>query len=194
MYLSPYLCINLSIYLTIHQLIYLSSYLYICISVYISIYQSVCWSVCLYLAISLSLFIYLSIYQSIYLSIYQFIYLSIYSSISLSTYLPINLSIYLSVYFYPYKWHSWMMFVILCEMLFEDYWSKIMLQKTLLNQRKRICYLNLNWWNNLNLILTWSNSWDALPNLVSTEMFIISLGPKETQLFLHPELRTLLEV
>ena len=69
------------------------------------------------------------------------------------------------------------MFVILCEMWFEDYRSEIMLQKTLLNQRKRICYLNLNWWNNLNLILTSLNSWDALPNLGSTELFIISLRP-----------------
>ena len=103
MYLSPYLCINLSIYLTIHQLIYLSTYLYICISVYISIYQSVCWSVCLYLAISLYLFIYLSIYLSICLSIYQSIYLSIYQFIYLSIHPSIYLPIYLLIFLFIYQ-------------------------------------------------------------------------------------------
>ena len=62
------------------------------------------------------------------------------------------------------------------EMLFDDDWSEILLQKTLLNQRERICCLNLNWWNNLNLILTLSNFWDALPSLVNTENFITSYG------------------
>ena len=60
------------------------------------------------------------------------------------------------------------------EMLFDHDWSEILLQKTLLNQRGRICCLNLNWWNNLNLIITLSNFWDALPSLVNTEKFNIS--------------------
>ena len=60
------------------------------------------------------------------------------------------------------------------EMLFDHDWSEILLQKTLLNQRDRIYCLNLNWWNNLDLILTLSNFWDALPSLVNTEKFIIS--------------------
>ena len=68
------------------------------------------------------------------------------------------------------------------EMFFDDDWSEILLQKALLNQRERICCLNLNWWNNLNLILTLWNSWDALPSLVNTEMFIMSFGYRQIKL------------
>ena len=119
-----------------------------------------------------------------------------YLSICLSVYL----SICLSVCVYLCKWDSGMIclwFYVKCDLKIIDrklccrkrFWirekefaiwawiDETMLQKTLLNQRKRICYLSLNWWNNLNLILTSSNSWDALPNLVNTEMFIISLEP-----------------
>ena len=167
MFLSNYLSTNLSIS------IYLSIYLCICLYIY----------VCLYLSFQLSPFL------SIYLFSCLSIYLTIHPSSYLSTYLPIYLSIYLFILctFTYVNGQVNNMFVILCEMWFEDYRSKIMLQKTLLNQRKRICYLNLNWWNNLNLILTSSNSWDALPNLVGTEMFIISFRPyfSHTQDFAH---------
>ena len=61
-------------------------------------------------------------------------------------------------------------------MLFDHDWPEILLQKKHLNQRERTCCLNLNWWNNLNLIVTLSNFWDALPSLVNTEKFIISYG------------------
>ena len=146
----------------------------------------VCRYVCMYLSIyqSIYLCLYLSVFLSTYLSIYQFVYVSIYLSIYLSVCLSINLSIcqsiylltYLSGYIYLHNgtvgWYDCGSF----EMLFEDDWSEVLLQKTLLNQRERICWLNLNWWNNLNLILTLSNSWDALPSLVNNGMFIISYG------------------
>ena len=67
-------------------------------------------------------------------------------------------------------------------MLFDDDWAEIMLQKTLLNQKERIYCLNSNWWNNLNLILMLSNSWDALQSLVNTEIFIINYGYRQTKL------------
>ena len=153
------------------------------LTIYSSIYVSVCLSIC----VSVGLFVCQSIYLSI-LSSYRFIpslstFLSINISIrqsfcSLSICRYVNLSVYLliypSVFVYLYnvtvEWYDCDSF----EMLFDDYWSEILLQKTLLNQRERICCLNLNWWNNLNLILTLSNSWDALPSLVNTEMFIIT--------------------
>ena len=156
-----------------------SIYLFSCTFIYLSINLSFYLSI--YLSLSLSF--YLSIYLSIYLSNYLFIHLSIF----LSIFPPIFLSTYQSVYLSIcvvclYKWYNWMIFLwfyvkFYLKFYLKIYWSEIMLQKTLLNQRKRICFLNLNWWNNLSLILTSSNSWDALPNLVSTEMFIIHLGP-----------------
>ena len=60
------------------------------------------------------------------------------------------------------------------EILFDQDWPEILLQKKHLNQRERTCCLNLNWWNNLNLIVTLSNFWDALLSQVNTEKFIIS--------------------
>ena len=144
----------------------------------------------IYLSIYLS--IYLTIYLSIYLSIWLFIYLSVFQSVFLSNYLCINqsvymliyLSIYWFIYFFPFYWYNgtveWYGRDSL-EMLFDDDWSEILLQKTLLNQIERICCLNLNWWNNLNLILTLSKSWDASPSLVNTEMLIISYSYCQTK-------------
>ena len=172
MYLSNYLSIYLSVYLCI----------------YISVCLSVCWIICLSLYLAIRLFIYLSSCLSIYLSIYLSNYSSIYPPIYLPTYLPIYLSICVRLPLWMGRLND--MCVILCVMWFEDYRSEIMLQKTLLNQIKRICYLNLNCSNNLNLILMSSNSWDALPHLVSTEMFIISLMPY----FSDTGFRTLLAV
>ena len=157
-------------------------YIYIYIYIYIFIYLFVCLSIC----VSVCLFVCQSIYLSI-LSSYRFIpslstFLSINISIrqsfcSLLICRYVNLSVYLliypSVFVYLYvtvEWYDCDSF----EMLFDDYWSEILLQKTLLNQRERICCLNLNWWNNLNLNLMLSNSWDALPSPVNSEMFIIT--------------------
>ena len=156
--------------------IYLSSCLSVCLpvfpSVYLFVWQSVYQSINLssYLPICLSfrLSTFLYINLSIFLSINLSIFLSIYQSIFLSINLYIcNVMIYPSVYVYLDN--------SIIEMLFDHDWSEILLQKTLLNQRERICCLNLNWWNNLNLILTLSNFWDALPSLVNTEKFHISI-------------------
>ena len=119
------------------------------------------------------------IYLSDYLSIYLFICQSVYMLIYLSIYLSTDVSIFFTFYLYngTVEWYG----RDSLEILFDDDWSEIPLQKTLLNQRKRICCLNLNWWNNLNLILTLSNSWVALPSLVNTEMFIISYGYCQTK-------------
>ena len=126
--------------------------------------------------LSIWLFIYLSVFQSVRLSIYLCIYQSVYMLIYLSIYWFIHLFT-----FYRYngtvEWYGRGSL----EMLFDDDWSEILLQKTLLNQRERICCLNLNWWNNLNLIVTLSKSWDALPSLVNNEMFIISYGYCQTK-------------
>ena len=153
--------------------IYLSVFLSICISICLAIYISIYTSICL--SFHLSIFLYftlsnsLSIYLSSYLSICPYVYLSDYQSIFLSINLYIcNVTIYPSVFVYLDNG--------IIEMLFDHKWSKILLQKALLNQREGICCLNLNWWNNLNLILTLSNFWDALPSLVNTEKFIISYG------------------
>ena len=157
-YLPSNLYINLSIYRSIH----LSSYLLICLSLYLSIYQSFFISIYLFIYLSISLSICLSIELSIYLSVS---YLSIFLSLNLSI---CNVMIYSSVYVYLDNG--------IIEMLFDHDWLEILLQKKLLNQRERTCCLNLNWWNNLNLIVTLSNFWDALPSLVNTEKFIISYG------------------
>ena len=144
--------VYLFVWQSVYQSINLSSYLPICLSVYLSVYQP----------------FFISIYLSFYLSICPYVYLSIYQSIFLSINLYIcNVMIYPSVYVYLDN--------SIIEMLFDHDWSEILLQKTLLNQRERICCLNLNWWNNLNLILTLSNFWDALPSLVNTEKFNISI-------------------
>ena len=164
--------------------IYLSIYLSVCLSVYFSVCLSIDLSVCL----SIYLSIYLSISLSVYLSSYLYICLSIHLSICLhvsgsilfiylSIYLSTDLSICLPFLILCYSWTILLWFI---EMLFNNDWSEIMLQKTHLNQRERICCLNLNWWNNLNLILTLSNSWDVLPSPVNTEMFIISYGYSQT--------------
>ena len=133
-------------------------YIYIYIYIYSSIYVFVCLSICVSVCLSVNLSIYPSLYLSIYLLIYP--------------------SVFVYLYNVTVEWYDCDSF----EMLFDDYWSEILLQKTLLNQRERICCLNLNWWNNLNLILTLSNSWDALPSLVNTEMFIINYGYRQTEL------------
>ena len=169
------------IYLSICLSVCLSFYLSVCLSIYLSISLSVYPSSYLYIVSShLSIFLYVSL--SI-LSIYLF-YLSILSiySIYLSVYLSTYLLVYPSVYVYLYYVTVERYYCDSFEMLFNNYWSEILLQKTLLNQRERICCLNLNWWNNLNLILTLSNSWDALPSLVNTEMFIINYGYRQTEL------------
>ena len=142
-------------------------YRFIYLYIYLSFYLSIC--------LSVSLSVHLSIYLCIYVSIYLYIYIYIY------IYIFMFLMIYLSVYVYLYNVtveYDCGSFV----MLFDDDWPKILLQKTLLRQRERICCLNLNWWNNLNLILMLSNSWDALPSLVNTEMFIINYGYRQTKL------------
>ena len=137
------------------------------VAIYLSVYLSIFPSINLSLFQSIYLFIYLTIYLSIFLSVNLSICLSIYQSLFLSINLYIcNVMIYQSVYVYLDN--------SIIEMLFDHDWSEILLQKTLLNQRERICCLNLNWWNNLNLILTLSNFWDALPSLVNTEKFNIS--------------------
>ena len=141
--------------------IYLS--ICLCVSVFLSVYVYIYLSSNLYI----NLYIYLPICLSLYLSIYQSFFISIYLFIYLSIYLSINLHI-CNVMIYPY--------------VSDHDWSEILLQKTLLNQRERICCLNLNWWNNLNLILTLSNFWDALPSLVNTEKFIISYGYRQNKL------------
>ena len=142
-------------------------YLAIYLSVYLSFYQPFFISIYLFIYLSIYLSIYLTIYLSIFLSVNLSICLSIYQSLFLSINLYIcNVMIYQSVYVYLDN--------SIIEMLFDHDWSEILLQKTLLNQRGRICCLNLNWWNNLNLILALSNFWDALPSLVNTEKFNIS--------------------
>ena len=130
-----------------------STLAYIYIYIYIFVYLCIC----------------LSVYLRVCLSVCQSIYLSIYLSLYLSIYLLIYPSVFVYLYNVTVEWYDCDSF----EMLFDDYWSEILLQKTLLNQRERICCLNLNWWNNLNLILMLSNSWDALPSPVNTEMFIM---------------------
>ena len=158
---------------------------------YLFIYPSVCLSACLSVRIS----VYLSVWQSIYQSINLSNYLSISLSFRLSTFLYFNLSVFLSINLsiclsiYQSIFLSINLYICnvviypsvnvyldnsIIEMLFDHDWSEILLQKTLLNQRGRTCCLNLNWWNNLNLILTLSNFWDALPSLVNTEKFNIS--------------------
>ena len=119
------------------------------------------------------MYVRLSNYLSIYLSSYLFIFLSI----NLYT---CNVMIYSSVY--VYLDNSIDNGII--EMLFDHDWLEILLQKKHLNQRDRICCLNLNWWNNLNLIVTLSNFWDALPSLVNTEKFIISYGYRKKIIFI----------
>ena len=181
--------IYLSICLSVCLSFCLSIGISICLAIYISIYQSI--NLYIYLAIYLS--VYLSIFPYINLSLFQSIYLSIFLSISLSICLSIELSIYLSVSYlsiflslnlsicnvmiyssvYVYLDNG------IIEMLFDHDWLEILLQKKLLNQRERTCCLNLNWWNNLNLIVTLSNFWDALPSLVNTEKFIISYGSRK---------------
>ena len=128
----------------------------------------VCLSVCLTVSACLSVYSFLSVSLSIYPSVHLSIYLSIYWDINLFkfTYMVIQLNDMIVIHL---KCYSKMIDNV-------TYWSKILSQKTLLNQRERICCLNLNWWNNLNLILTLSNSWDALLSLVSTEMSITSYG------------------
>ena len=166
-------------YLFIYLSVCLSACLSVCISVYLFVWQSVYQSInvssylpiCLSFLLSTFLYFNLSIYLSIYLSIFLSVNLSICLSIYQSLFLSINLyicnvMIYQSVYVYLDN--------SIIEMLFDHDWSEILLQKTLLNQRGRICCLNLNWWNNLNLIITLSNFWDALPSLVNTEKFNIS--------------------
>ena len=140
------------------------------ISIYLSIYLSIL------LAIYLS--VCPSIHLSMYLSICLFLYIYIYIYIYIFMYLMIYLSVYVYLYNVTVEWYDCGSFV----MLFDDDWPKVLLQKTLLRQRERICCLNLNWWNNLNLILTLSNSWDVLPSLVNTEMFIINYGYRQTKL------------
>ena len=163
-YLSICLSVCLPVFPSVYLYIYLSGNLYINLEIYLAIYLSVYLSI--FPSINLSLF--QSIYLSIFLSINLSICLSIYQSIFLSINLYIcNVMIYPSVYVYLDN--------SIIEMLFDHDWSEILLQKTLLNQRERICCLNLNWWNNLNLILTLSNFWDALPSLVNTEKFNISI-------------------
>ena len=145
------------------------------ISIYLSVFPSV------------YLYIYLSSNQSIHLSRYLAICLSL--SFHLSIFLYFNLSIYLSIFLSINLYVCNVMiyssvYVFLdnsidngiIEMLFDHDWPEILLQKKHLNQRERTCCLNLNWWNNLNLIVTLSNFWDALPSLVNTEKFIISYG------------------
>ena len=169
-----YLFIYLSICLSVCLSVCLSFYLSVCLSIYLSIYYpslSVYPSSYLYIVsshLSICLYVSLSI-----LSIY-----SIYLSVYLSTYLLVYPSVYVYLYYVTVERYYCDSF----EMLFNNYWSEILLQKTLLNQRERICCLNLNWWKNLNLILTLSNSWDALPSLVNTEMFIINYGYRQTEL------------
>ena len=158
----------------------------------ISIYLAVCLSTCLSVCISVYLFVWQSVYQSINLSSYlpiclsfrlsTFLYsnLSIFLSINLSICLSIYQSIFLSINLYICNVMIYPSVYVyldnsIIEMLFDHDWSEIPLQKTLLNQRGRICCLNLNWWNNLNLILTLSNFWDALPSLANTEKFHISI-------------------
>ena len=143
----------------------ISIYLSIYLSILLSIYLSVCLPVCPSIHQSMYLCIYLSLYIYIYIYIYIFMFLMIYLSVYVYLY---NVTV-------EYDCGSFVM-------LFDDDWPKILLQKTLLRQRERICCLNLNWWNNLNLILTLSNSWDALPSLVNTEMFIINYGYRQTKL------------
>ena len=133
-------------------------YRFIYLYIYLSFYLSIC--------LSVSLSVHLSMYLSRYIYIYTFMYLMIY------------LSVYVYLHNVTVEWYDCGSFV----MLFDDDWPKILLQKTLLRQRERICCLNLNWWNNLNLILTLSNSWDVLPSLVNTEMFIINYGYRQTKL------------
>ena len=156
-YLSICLSVCLPVFPSVYLYIYLSGNLYINLEIYLAIYLSV----------------YLSIFPSINLSLFQSIYLSIYQSVHMSIYLSIYLSVYQSLSIYPSVYVYLDNSII--EMLFDHDWSEILLQKTLLNQRGRICCLNLNWWNNLNLILTLSNFWDALPSLVNTEKFNISI-------------------
>ena len=168
-YLCVCLSICMSICLAIYQSIHLSSYLPICLSLYHSIYRS--------FFLSIYLFIYLSIYPSLHMYVCLSNYLSIYLSSYLSIFLSINLyicnvMIYSSVYVYLNNSID----NGIIEMLFDYDWLEILLQKKHLNQRERTCCLNLNWWNNLNLIVTLSNFWDALPSLVNTEKFIISYG------------------
>ena len=156
------------IYLSVCLSAYLSVCLPACLPACLSFCLSVCLFVCLPVSLSMYPFIHLSIYLSIclsvYLSIYLPIYLYIYLSIYLSIYLLINSSVQVYLYDDTVEWYDCDSF----EMLFYDDWSEILLQKTLLNQRERTCCLNLNWWNNLNLILTLSNFWDALLSLVNT--------------------------
>ena len=135
---------------------------------------------------------YFSIFLSINLCMCQFIYIFIYLSVYLSICLYVNLPIYILTYSSGYVYlHNG---TVECynydsfEMLFDNDWSKILLQKTPLNQRERTCCLNLNWWNNLNLIVMLSNSWDALPSLVNTDMFIISDGYRQTKLGFEVEI------
>ena len=163
--------------------IYLCIYLSICLSVYfsvcLSVYRSICLSIYLSVYLSISLSVYPFSYLDVSLSINQFVHMSVYLSILsiyLSTYLLIYPSVYVSLYYVTVERYYCDSF----EMLFNNDWSEILLQKTLLNQRERICCLNLNWWNNLNLILTLLNFWDALPSLVSTEMFIIRYDYSQT--------------
>ena len=158
--LSFRLSICISICLAIYQSIHLSSYLPICLSLYRSIYQSFFIS------------IYLFIYLSFYLSISPYVCLSIELYLSAS-YLPIFLSINLyicnvMIYSSAYVYLDNSIGNGIIEMLFDHDWLEILLQKKHLNQRERTCCLNLNWWNNLNLIVTLSNFWDALPSLVNT--------------------------
>ena len=159
--LSFRLSICISICLAIYQSIHLSSYLPICLSLYHSIYQS--------FFISIYLFIYLSIYPSLHMYVCLSNYLSIYLSSYLSIFLSINLYICnVMIYSSAYVYLDNSIDNGIIEMLFDHDWLEILLQKKHLNQRERTCCLNLNWWNNLNLIVTLSNFWDALPSLVNT--------------------------
>ena len=95
-----YLCIYLSIYLSI------SIYLCIYLSIYMYIYIYLCLSIYLYihLSISISIYIYLFSYLSIFLStsiyLYLYIYISIYLSIYLSIYIFLSIYIYIYIYIY----------------------------------------------------------------------------------------------
>ena len=98
---------------------YLFTYIYS--SIYVFVCLSICVSVCLFVCQS----IYLSICPSLYLSIYLLIY-------------P---SVFVYLYNVTVEWYDCDSF----EMLFDDDWSEILLQKTLLHQRKRIFCLIAVW-------------------------------------------------
>ena len=98
------------IYLCIYLSICLSVYFYVCLSFCLSVYRSICLSIYLSVYLSISLSVYPFSYLDVSLSINQFVHMSVYLSI-LSIYLSTDLSVCLRLLILCYSWTILLWFI-----------------------------------------------------------------------------------